>query len=215
MCKEQVKKEFKQKAEVLEPLACAWAAKIEQRNCCPVNGVETMAQGKGVEPPRATILDKQFKLTGEPLYGGKGKHSGLIYNHCDIVPTVHVHAGGQPRPGEMNNTPLMGNPGTGTYAGLNQLLLASDSVVLREDKTQMRRKNMQRRQTLQVEQLLISPWTGYQRMMENLDPTNHANCPPPIKIPCAQLGVQFNTLLPTCCKNRPHLGAPQKPASHG
>ncbi len=29
MCKEQVKKEYKWKVEVLGPLACAWAAKIE------------------------------------------------------------------------------------------------------------------------------------------------------------------------------------------
>jgi hypothetical protein len=140
MWKEQVKKVYKHKAEVLGPLACTWAAKIEQRNCCPVDAAETMTQGKGVEPPRATILDKQFKLTGEPLYGGKGKRSGLIYNHCDIVLTIHDHTGGHPGPGKMNNTPLTGNPGTGTYAGLNQPLLASESVVLREDKMQMRHK---------------------------------------------------------------------------
>ncbi len=101
---------------------CAWAAKIEQQNCCHVNAAETTAQGKGVELPQATIPDKQFKLMGEPLYGGKGKRNGLIYNHFDIVPTVHDHTGGQPRPGEINNTPLTGNPGTGPYAGLNQLL---------------------------------------------------------------------------------------------
>jgi hypothetical protein len=72
-CNEQVKKEYNQTAAVLGPLACAWASKIEQRNFCPVNNaVETTAKGKGVEPPQATILDKQFKLTGEPLYRGKG-----------------------------------------------------------------------------------------------------------------------------------------------
>ena len=49
-------------------LACAWAAKIEQRNFCSVDATETMAQGKRVEPPQATILDKQFKLMGELLY---------------------------------------------------------------------------------------------------------------------------------------------------
>jgi hypothetical protein len=143
-----------------------------------VDVVETTAQGRGVEPPRATIPDKQFKLTGEPLYGGKGKCGGLIYNHCDIVPTVHNHAGGHLRPGKMKDTPLMGNPGTGTYAGLNQLLLASNSVVLGEDKMQMRCKNKQQSQALQAKQLLISPWTWYQGMMETLDPTDHANCPP-------------------------------------
>jgi hypothetical protein len=145
MCEERsrVKKEFKHKVEVLGLLECAWAAKIKQRNRCSLNAAETTAQGKRVEPPRATIPDKQFKLTGEPLYGGKDKHSGLIYKHCDIAPTVHDHAGGHPRPGKMNNTPLTGNPGMGTYAGLNQLLLASNSLVLGEDKTQMCRKNKQ------------------------------------------------------------------------
>jgi hypothetical protein len=160
MCEEQVKREYKHKAEVLGPLACAWAAKLDRKNCCPVNAVETMAQGKGVEPKQATP-DKQFRLTGEPLHGGKGKHSGLIYNHCDIVSTVHDHAGGHPRPGITNNTLLMGIPGTGTYAGLNQLLLASDSVVLGEDKTQMHRENKQQRQMLRAKQPLISPWTRY------------------------------------------------------
>jgi hypothetical protein len=106
----------------LGPLVCAWAAKIKQQNCCLVNAAETMAEGKGVEPPQAMIPDKQFKLMGEPLYGGKGKRSSLIYNHCDLVPPVHDHAGGHPRPGKLNNTTLMGNPGTGTYVGLNQPL---------------------------------------------------------------------------------------------
>jgi hypothetical protein len=173
-----------------------------------------MAQGKGVEPKQATIPDKQFRLTGEPLYGGKGKRSNLIYNHCDIVSTVHDHVGGHLRPGNMSDTPLMGNPGTGTYAGLNQPFLASDSVVLREDKTQMGHKNKQWRQALQAKQPLISPWTWYQGMGETLHPTNHTACPP-IKIPCAQQGVHFNTPLPTWCKKGPHLGAPQKPASRG
>jgi hypothetical protein len=162
----------------LGPLACTWAAKIKRRNYCSADAVETKAQGKGMEPPQATIPDKQFRLTGEPLYRGKGKRSSLIYNHCDIVPPVHDHAGGHLRPGKMNDTPLTGNSGTGTYAGLNQLLLVSDSVVLGKDKMQMRRKNKQWQQALRAEQPLISPWTRYQGMMETLKPTNHATCPP-------------------------------------
>jgi hypothetical protein len=78
MCEEQVKREYKCKAEVLVPLTFAWAAKIDRRNHCPVDAVEMMAQGKGVEPKRAKVPDKQFRLTGEPLYGGKGKRSSLI-----------------------------------------------------------------------------------------------------------------------------------------
>ncbi len=187
-------------------LTCAWAAKIQQWNHCSVNAAETTAQGKGLEPPQATIPNKQFKLTGEPQYRGKGKRSGLLYNHCDIVSPVHDHAGGHRRPGKMNDTPLTGNPGMRTYAGLDHLILASNSVVLGEDKMQMRRKNKQQQQALRAEQPLICTWTQYQGMMETLSPTNHATCPP-VKIPCAQQGMHFNTLLPTCCKNRPHLGA--------
>jgi hypothetical protein len=136
-----------------------------------------MAQGKGVEPEQVTIPDIQFRVTGEPLYGGKGKCSSLIYNHCDSVSTVHDHVGGHPRPGITNDTPLTGIPGTETYAGLNQLLLVSDSVVLGEAKTQMRHKNKQRRQALRAKQPLISPWTRYQGMGGTLHPTDHAACP--------------------------------------
>jgi hypothetical protein len=104
-CEEQVKREYKCKAEVLGPHACAWAAKLNRRNCCPVDAAETMAQGKGAEPKRVTIRDKQFRVTGEPLYGGKGKRSSLIYNHCDSDSIMHDHAGSHPRPGIMNDTP--------------------------------------------------------------------------------------------------------------
>ena len=75
----------------------------------------------------------------------------------------------------MNNTPLTGSPGTRTYPGLNQpRLLESNSVMLGEDKTQMRRKKKQCRQPLWAKQLLASPWTQYQGMMETLNSTNHA-----------------------------------------
>jgi hypothetical protein len=133
--------------------------------------------GKGGGAPMSYNTRQTIQVDREPLYGGKGKCSGLIYNHCDIVPTIHDHAGGHPRPGKMNGTPLTVNPGTGIYVGLNQPLLASDSVVLGEDKTQMHRKNKQQRQALRAKQPLISPWTRYQGMMETLDPTNHTTCP--------------------------------------
>jgi hypothetical protein len=84
----------------------------------------------------------------------------------------------------MNNALLTGNPGTGPYASLNQLLLASVSVVFREDKMQMQCKNKQQRQALWAKQLLISPWTWYQGMMGTIDPTNHASCPPHLNSMC-------------------------------
>jgi hypothetical protein len=89
-CEEQVKREYKCKAGVLGPLACAWATKLDRRNCCPVDAAETMAQGKGVELKRVTIPDKQFRVMGEPLYRGKSKRSSLIYNHCDSDSTVDI-----------------------------------------------------------------------------------------------------------------------------
>ena len=35
-------------------------------------------QGKGVEPQQVNTPDDDFQVIGEPLYGGKGKSSGLI-----------------------------------------------------------------------------------------------------------------------------------------
>ena len=115
---------------------------------------------------------------GEPLNRGKGKCSGLTNNRCNIVPTVHGHAEGHPRQWKMNDTPLTDTPETGLYVGLNQLhLLTSNSVVLGEDKTQMRHKNKQCRQALWAEQPLVSPWTQYQGMMEPSNPTRNFMCP--------------------------------------
>ncbi len=104
MNEEQVERGYNNKAEVLGQLMCTWAAKMDKKNWCPVDAAEMMAQGKGAKPQQATIPVKQFKLRGEPLYGGKGKRSGPIYNHCDTVSTVHDHGGGHPRPGKVNDT---------------------------------------------------------------------------------------------------------------
>ena len=81
---------------MLGPTACMWAAKLSQRNRCPVDAAEMKAhQGKGVEPQQVNTPDDDFQVIGEPLYGGKGKSSGLIYNHCDCPPLdTRDHAGG-------------------------------------------------------------------------------------------------------------------------
>ena len=98
-------------------------------------------------------------MKGEPLYGGKGKRSGLTYNHCDIdPPDTCNHAGGQPSSGTFADTASGEDLETTVYAGLDQpQLLASNSVVLGEAKNQMRRENKQCRQALRAKQLLISP----------------------------------------------------------
>ena len=99
-----------------------WAAKLSQRNRCPVDAVEMKAhQGKGVVPQRVNITDEDFQVKGKPLYGGKGKRSGLIYNHCDFLPLdTRDHVGGQPSPSTITDTVLSDDPETEAYAGLNQ-----------------------------------------------------------------------------------------------
>ena len=77
---------YQHKAAVLRPLLCAWAAKLERQTRCPIDAAE--ATGKGpivVELSRTTSDKRVFKLTGEPLYGGKGKHSGLTSNGHDTA----------------------------------------------------------------------------------------------------------------------------------
>ncbi len=89
------KLDYKRKAAVLGPTACIWVAKLAQRNCCPVNAAEMKAQDNEVAPQQVTEPDNDFQVKEEPLYGGKGKRSGLTYNHCDIVPpNTCNHAGG-------------------------------------------------------------------------------------------------------------------------
>jgi hypothetical protein len=158
-----------------------WAAKLSQRNCCPVDAVEMKAhQGKGVVPQRVNKTDEDFQVKGKPLYGGKGKRSGLIYNHCDFLPLdTRDHAGGQPSPSTITDTALSDNPETEAYAGLNQpRLQLSNSVVLGKAKNQMHCKNKQRRQALRAEQTFISPWTQHQGLMDTVTPADHTVCPP-------------------------------------
>jgi hypothetical protein len=114
---------------------------------------------------------------------------------------------GHLRPGNMNDTPLTGNPGTGIYAGPKQPLLASNSVVHGEDKTQMPRKNKQQRQALRAKQPLISPWTWSQGMGESLHPTNHAACPPPSKF---HVPNRACTSTPCCRLAASHIWVPHK-----
>jgi hypothetical protein len=112
---------------------------MDKRQKCSVNAAEAKEKGRGVKLPRITVDDKQFILTDEPLYGGKGKHSGLTSNHCDSAPIVCDHVGEQPWPEEKDDERV---PKTKLYLGLNQpRLIAMDNVVLGEDKAKMRREN--------------------------------------------------------------------------
>ena len=130
------------------PTMCVWAAKLSQRNRCPVDAAEMKAQGKGVEPQRVKITDDDFQVKGAPLYGGKDKRSGLIYNYCDILPLdTHDHVGGQPSQSTITDTARSDDLETMACAGLNQpRLQSSNSVVLSEAKNQMCCENKQCRQ---------------------------------------------------------------------
>jgi hypothetical protein len=110
------KNEYKQKSEVVGPSACAWAAKMDKRQKCLVDEAEAKEKGKGDELPQNTVDDKQFILTGEPSYGGKGKRCSLTSNHCDNAPSLCDQAGEQPRPEQTNDE---GISNTKLYPGLN------------------------------------------------------------------------------------------------
>jgi hypothetical protein len=132
---------YKQKVSVLGPLSCAWAAKMEKRHRCSIDAAEAPEKGTGVEPQRTTAEDKQFKLTGETLYGGKGKRSGLTINHCDSEPRFCDHAEDHTWQEPTDNARMVKRE---PVAGLKQpCLLATDTIVLGEDKALMRRENKQ------------------------------------------------------------------------
>jgi hypothetical protein len=158
------------------PSACAWAAKMDKRQKFSVDKAEAKEKGKGDEPPQNTVDDKQFILTGEPLYGGKGRRSGLTRNHCDNALSLCDHAGEQPRPEQTNDK---GTSNTKLYPGLNQpRLVATDNVVLGEDKAKMRKENKHQQQALHAAQPITSSWTQYQGKMTSETPTDHSTCPP-------------------------------------
>ncbi len=133
-------------------------------------------KGTGVEPQHTTAEDKQFKLTGETLYGGKGKRSSLIINHCDSEPHFCDHAEDHTRREPTEDARMAERE---PFTGLKQpRLLATDTIVLGEDKTLMQQENKQQHQALWAAQPIVSPWTQYQGRMDSESPTNHAACPP-------------------------------------
>ncbi len=169
---------YQHKAAVLGPLSCAWAAKLEQQIQCPIDAVE--ATGKEpivVEPPRTTSDERVFKLTGEPLYGGKGKRSSLTSNDRDTALSgvcIDVEDISQPDKHDDNQV-LIGNK----FKGLQQPhLQGTKSIVRGKDKTIMRWENKLRCQEPRAEQPLISPWTCYEGEAPAICPTDHTACPP-------------------------------------
>jgi hypothetical protein len=128
---------------------------MEKQHQCSIDAAEAPEKGTGVEPQRTTAEDKQFKLTGETLYGGKGKHSGLIINHCDSEPRFCDHAEDHTWREPTDDARMAERE---PFAGLKQpCLLATDTIVLGEDKTLMQRENKQRCQALRAAQPIVSP----------------------------------------------------------
>ena len=78
---------FHQKAAVLGPHPCAWAAKLERKTKCPTDAAEVTGKEPEVVSPNIMNGDSIFKLSGEPLYGGKGKRRCLNSKECDTIVT--------------------------------------------------------------------------------------------------------------------------------
>jgi hypothetical protein len=190
-----------------------WAAKLERQTRCPIDAVE--ATGKGpivVEPPRTTTNERVFKLTGEPLYGGKGNRSGLTSNNRDTALSgVCIDAEDISQPDNHDdNQVLIGNK----FKGLQHpCLQGTKRVVQGEDKTIMRRENKLRRQELRAEQPLISPWTRYEGEAPAICPTDHTACPPhrnsmcpvgcALKHPATKVLKEWATFGCTTCIGKP------------
>ncbi len=99
-----------------------------------------------------------FKLTGKPLYGGKGKHSDLrSKNRDNVLDVACIDAADILQPDEQGNN--QGSIGI-AFKGLQQpQLQGTQGVVRGKDKTIMRKENKQQCQELRTAQPLISPWT--------------------------------------------------------
>jgi hypothetical protein len=108
---------------------------MEKQHRCSIDAAEAPKKGMGVEPQRTTAEDKQLKLTGETLYGGKGKRSGLTITHCDSEPRFCDHAEDHTQREPTEDAWMTERE---PFTGLKQpCLLATDTVVLGEDKMLM------------------------------------------------------------------------------
>jgi hypothetical protein len=180
----KVTKIYKRKVAVLGPRTCAWAEKLEKGLRCAIDAAEAPVEEEKVQPQCPREEDKKLRLTGEMLYGVKGKRSRLTINICDNEPCICDHLDTHMRQEAMDNTRIVEIE---PFAGLKQpRLLGTDTIVCRENKTLLRCKNKHQQQAMQIEQPVVSPWTQYQGRMEAVNPTDHTACPPPsqLYVPC-------------------------------
>ena len=155
-----------------------WAAKLEWQTRCPIDTAEATGKEPEVVAPIKTSSDRIFALLGEPLYGGKGKHSNLNSKECDTVLDVpRIEAASDRHPGAQDNE--QGPPTGSAFEGLRQpRLQGTQGVVCGEDKSIMRKENKQRCQELWSEQPLVSPWSYHAGKTPLECPTNHSARPP-------------------------------------
>ncbi len=95
-----------------------------------------------MKPPHTTTKGRIFKLTGEPLCGGKGKCSSLTSNDCDseLGAVCNDAEDISQLDKKDDNLVLIGHK----FEGLQQpQLLVTNSVVRGKDKTIMRHENKQ------------------------------------------------------------------------
>jgi hypothetical protein len=74
----------KQKADILGPVTCAWAYKLEKRTNCTVNAAESKSKVNWKEPEWVKEKDTEFDIMGETLYGGQGKNRPIIINQNEL-----------------------------------------------------------------------------------------------------------------------------------
>ena len=129
----------KQKADILGPVACTWAYKLEERTHCTVDAAESKSKVNWKEPKWVKEKDTKFKLTGETLYGGQGKNRPIIINQNELSNIQNKHKGQREDHTMHDIKPF--------YDGLFQPRLNHiDKVISGHNKMKMRKENKQRRQ---------------------------------------------------------------------
>jgi hypothetical protein len=88
-----IRKDQKQKAEVLGPLACTWTSKLKQPSWCNIDAAELKEGRKVWKPPCLTGTEKTLNLAREPMYRGQGKIRNLSNNQCNIADIFCDQAG--------------------------------------------------------------------------------------------------------------------------
>ncbi len=127
----------KQKADILGPVACAWAYKLEKRTHCTVDAAESKAKVNWKEPERVREKDNKFELSGVTLYRGQGKNRPIIINQNELSDIQNKHEGTREDHTMKDTKPV--------YDRLSQPRLNNtDKVILGHNKIKMRKENKPR-----------------------------------------------------------------------